>query len=345
MVWGFLLGEEMENIRIPYKGGKQAIALKLIKEMQKYKPNAKYFIDLFGGGGSMSFTALQMGYKVLYNENDTNLFNFVDYCLNKTTKGKYGIFPDEWYKFVSREEFFRQKELNTPFSEFCRIVYSFGNNRKAYLFNPELEKNKHLLHNAVVFNCQKSLDVINKIFDTKVKLSSADNYNNRRLEIMRQVKIYGKRIELQQLQQLQQLEQLQQLQQLEQLEQLQQLQLSNKSYNDVELSKYNDDEVIIYCDPPYRGTDSYLMDFDCIKFDEWFTSQKYLIFLSEYNVPLNKIYSINKRVTLSRSSNALKKQENLYTNKGISIKGLQLNLFDYREKRINEHITNNCLLD
>lgn len=46
---------------IPYMGNKQAIAEDLIKVMLRYKPHAKYFYDLFGGGGAMSFAALQMG--------------------------------------------------------------------------------------------------------------------------------------------------------------------------------------------------------------------------------------------------------------------------------------------
>jgi site-specific DNA-adenine methylase len=32
-------------------GSKNKIAHELISEMKKHKPKAKYFIDLFGGGG------------------------------------------------------------------------------------------------------------------------------------------------------------------------------------------------------------------------------------------------------------------------------------------------------
>ena len=297
----------MKIIRIPYKGGKQAISLKLINEMSKHKPNAKYFIDLFGGGGSMSFTAHQLGYKVLYNEYDTNLYSFVDYCLNKTTKGKYGIFPDDWYKFVTKEEFIKQKELDTPFAEFCRIVYSFGNNRRGYLFSPKNEEYKHYAHNVVVYQCHDSLKAYNDILGIEAEMCEGETINERRLDFKQKTyHRYNKRLDL---------EQLQQLESLQQLEQLEQLELNNKSYDDVDLSKYNDDEVIIYCDPPYRGTDKYLKDFDHKKFDEWFAKQEYLIFLSEYEAPFNKIFSVEKRVTYSPSDSGNKKQESLFINK------------------------------
>lgn len=44
---------------LPYMGSKNLIAKPLIDEMLKYKPNAKVFIDLFGGGGAMSLCVLE----------------------------------------------------------------------------------------------------------------------------------------------------------------------------------------------------------------------------------------------------------------------------------------------
>lgn len=104
--------KKMLKLRIPFQGSKNAIAEKLILEMQKHKPKAKYFFDLMGGGGSVSFTALQMGYKVIYNEYDKNLSDFVKYIFDRIKSGeksKYGIFPESFYKFVDREEFLNKK--------------------------------------------------------------------------------------------------------------------------------------------------------------------------------------------------------------------------------------------
>ena len=37
----------VQNLRIPYMGSKNKIALRLLKKMLEIKPNAKYFFDLF----------------------------------------------------------------------------------------------------------------------------------------------------------------------------------------------------------------------------------------------------------------------------------------------------------
>jgi site-specific DNA-adenine methylase len=93
-------------------GGKQAVAEMLVREMIALKPSATTFVDLFGGGGSMSFMALQLGLKVVYNEYDTHLSSFMAYLVNRVAsgqQGQYGMFPDEWYTFVTREMFTEQK--------------------------------------------------------------------------------------------------------------------------------------------------------------------------------------------------------------------------------------------
>jgi site-specific DNA-adenine methylase len=56
-----------EPLGIPYMGSKRKHANALICKMLEIKPNAKYFYDLFGGGGAMSFAALKKGMMVFYN--------------------------------------------------------------------------------------------------------------------------------------------------------------------------------------------------------------------------------------------------------------------------------------
>lgn len=311
----------LKDLRIPYMGSKNKLAHELISIMQLYKPNAKYFYDLFGGGGSISFMALQMGYTVIYNEYDTNLSNFVRYIFNNKEHSEYGSFPREWYKFVTRKKFLEQIKLNTPYAEFCRIVYSFGNNRKCYLFNPELEKIKHLAHNFVVFNCDDSLHKFNMLNSTNIIMPKEKTIQGRRLNYQKQIKKNGKRIDLERLERLQQLER---LQRLEQLEQLQRLDILNKSYSDIEIP-YDDDDVIIYCDPPYRGTAGYLKEFDIESFDKWVLNNNKTVFISEYNAPFNLIHTIDKICTLTSISRNVKK-ENLYINRNIKLG--QMKLFD-----------------
>ena len=58
---GYPILPKVKPLRIPYMGSKNKIAEQLMRKMLEIKPNAKYFVDLFGGGGSMSFAALQLG--------------------------------------------------------------------------------------------------------------------------------------------------------------------------------------------------------------------------------------------------------------------------------------------
>mgnify|MGYP003334811400 FL=1 len=114
-----------------------------------------------------------------------SLINFLEYTFDRIARNKksaYGLFPAEWYEFVTREEFIKQRELDTPFSQFVRICYSFGNNQKDYLFSKEIEGWKRLAHDIIVFRCEKSLKEFNQIFEIDLVLSNKKTVNERRLD-------------------------------------------------------------------------------------------------------------------------------------------------------------------
>jgi len=334
---------EITNLRIPYMGSKNSIAKDLFQKMLEIKPNAKYFYDLFGGGGSMSFTALQLGLKVHYNEKHKGMVDLVKYITNPTLAGKYGLFPDDFYKFITRKEFFDLINQDTLKSQFVRICYSFGNKQNTYAFGKDVEEVKHLGHNIVVFQCKNSLEELNKITNSNFVLSDAKTWNKRRLDFMQQLskeKTNKKeeqlqQLELQQLQQLQQLERLERLEQierlqhieriqqlgrLEQIERLQQLErlpvftITNLNFKDVKIETPID-ETIIYLDPPYRGTATYIEKCLFEDIDNYFRNSPYSCFMSEYEAPFKSILEIKKRCTLSSSSNSLVKIEKLFYNK------------------------------
>lgn len=277
------------NLRVPYMGSKNKIALPLLREMVKAKPNARYFYDLFGGGGSMSFTASEIGLITHYNELQTSLVKFIDYVFDRLKnglRGKYGLFPDNFYDFIDRDEFMRLKDEDSIKGQFARICYSFGNNQKEYLFGRNVEPQKHLVHNIVMFRCEKSLKQVNDLLGLDIKISDLPTWNERRLDFRRQVK--DKRYE--QLKRLQQLESLKQLERLEPV-----FTTTNLSYKDVKINTPID-ETIIYLDPPYRNTTKYIegKDFDYKKLDQWFLDNKYTCFMSEYNAPHSAIFEIDK---------------------------------------------------
>ena len=65
----------LKGLGIPYMGGKRKISDKIIDYIVKHNPQAKYIYDLFGGGGAISFEALQHKQfkKVFYNELNTGV--------------------------------------------------------------------------------------------------------------------------------------------------------------------------------------------------------------------------------------------------------------------------------
>jgi site-specific DNA-adenine methylase len=313
--------KDIKNFRFPYMGSKNKIAVDLLREMLKVKPKAKYFYDLCGGGGSLSFTASQIGLKTHYNELQTSLVNFIDYIFNrleKGLKGQYGLFPDDFYNFIDRDEFMKLKNEDSIKGQFARICYSFGNNQKSYLFG-DIEKTKHLAHDVVMFKCEKSLKKFNNLLGTDIKISNLPTWNERRLNFMKQAK-HRKYKELERLQQLERLKQLERLEQLQNLNQLHQLQpiftTSNLSYKDVKINTPIE-ETIIYIDPPYRNTEKYIegKDFNYKELDQWFLDNKYTCFMSEYNAPHKVLFEIDK-LSLMDNSKEKKKvvKEKLYIN-------------------------------
>ena len=326
-----------DPLGLPYMGSKRKYANDLICKMLEQKPHAKYFYDLFGGGGAMSFAALQKGMTVFYNEKQTCLVNFIAFIFEciKEPKSEFGIFPPEYYNFITREEFIRLRTESGNYAQFARICYSFGNNQKCYLYNPELEVKKHLMHDVVVFRCEKSLAALNEYHGSIFSLSDKKTYSERRLDLRKNIfEFYSKSKKgdnegiMQQLQQLESLERLQILESLERLQSLQRLQslerlerlesleskitFTNLDYRDVQITTPIA-ETIVYCDPPYRGTAKYIEDLNYDNLDKWFLELPYLAFMSEYTAPFKSIYEIKTRSTLS-AQGSCPKIEKLYVN-------------------------------
>lgn len=286
------------QLRIPYMGSKRKIAEELMQKMLEIKPKVKYFYDLFGGGGAMSFYALQCGLKVHYNEKQKGMVDLLEYILNRARnkeKGQYGIFPDDFYNFITREEFFKLKDEDSIKGQFARIVYSFGNSQRAYLFGKDIEYQKQLGHNIVMFCCEKSLKEFNQLLNTNFVLSNKTTWNERRLDYIKQFSRKQRAVKLQRLQQLERLERLQQLQRLPSFT------ITNLDFADVKITTPLE-ESIIYLDPPYRGTAEYKEKFDYTKIDEYFKQSPYTCFMSEYNAPFKSILEIKKESLLNNSN-------------------------------------------
>jgi site-specific DNA-adenine methylase len=129
---------------LPYMGSKRKIAKNIVNYIVDHNPNLKYIYDLFGGGGAISFEFLKRGYNVTYNELNTG----VTELLKKIQKD--GV-TEDFYIWISREDFFKYKDNSDWFGGLIKTVWSFGNNQKDYLFNKEIEQYKKDYHSVVVF--------------------------------------------------------------------------------------------------------------------------------------------------------------------------------------------------
>lgn len=285
-------------------GGKRGIAKNIVDFIRFENPNAKYFFDLFGGGGAISFQAMNSFENVYYNELNTGIVELL-----KKIKSD-GVTP-EFYKWVDRETFNNHKNEDTWYGGLVKTCWSFGNNQKSYLFGRDIEENKRLLHEIIVNRCDVSRKQFEDVLGLYIedKYLAKDNIQDRRLEVMKFVKSSLGRTDMQQLQQLQQLERLQQLQQLEQLEQLI---ISNLSYLDVKIETPIN-ETIIYLDPPYFNTIKYQEDICHNELMEYIKNSKYKIYVSSYEFDLPVVLEMNKRCTLSATANN-KVVERLYCN-------------------------------
>lgn len=289
---------EREKYGIQYQGSKT----KIIDKIARFFPNADHFYDLFGGGFSVTHYMLKNRRKSFkyfhYNEIRPGLCEMIKDAIDG--KYNYDVFKPDW---ISRERFMAEKESNA----YIKIIWSFGNNGRSYLFGQDIENQKRSMHQAVVFD-----EFDNFMMDT-LKIDKWPNklsIQGKRLYLKR---IINQRVDLQQLQQLQQLEQLEQLQQLERLQQLEQPLLTNLDYKRVLIEPNS----VIYCDIPYQGTTDYGNTFGHKEFFDWAASQQNPLFISEYNVIDDRFFLLKEfkhRTTFSSGGNS-PVVEKLYGNK------------------------------
>ena len=288
------------NFGIPYMGNKSEI----VKSLALNFPKAENFYDLFGGGFSVThymITNKSNSYEYFhYNELIPSTVELVKRAING--EFNYTKFKPEW---ISREDFF--KRIDDPY---VRIIWSFGNNQKDYLFGKDIESYKKSMHMAVVFD--QFDETAKKVLGFNVWPKDVSTIRARRAYLAQKIKFDLKKNckqlqQLQQLERLQQLEQLERLQQLErpqQLERLQQLQrltLTSLDYREVEIKPNS----VVYCDIPYKGTAEYIKEFDHKALFDWASPRPFPVYISEYHISdprFKLVYSVKKSVKLSQTN-------------------------------------------
>ena len=290
------------KLGIPYMGSKRKLASEILKVITQRHEGISNFYDLFGGGGSVSFTALKnYKFKTHYNELNKHIFSLVEYLKNnKNLDAKF-------YEWIDRETFFEQ--VNKPneeadwFSGFAMSCWSFGNNQKSYLYGENIQEDKFHAHNLIVnkdLNSMKSLnldipEIINIETIQKRKLIFCDFMKKNKMRF-----------------DLQHLEILQHLSQIMQLERIMQLEISNLSFENVKIIGEN---PIIYCDIPYKDTGKYKEDeFNHDKFYQWASEVDFPVYVSEYNSEFQEVHAFKHNSSLSATNNSKQVIERLFWN-------------------------------
>ena len=300
---------------MPYKGSKNLLAQRILNCI----PSASVFVDLFCGGCAVSHAALLSGRfaRVVVNDIEGDVSRLFVAAVNGQYKGES--------RWISREDFFRLKESD-PFVRYC---WSFGNNGMKYIYSEAVEPYKRALHYAVVFGDFAALRRLCPLVSDAAEkaLAGLASRKARRIEvgraIVRRLKQVGKpedlknnplfgRIRLrdggvvrkERLERLESLECLERLQSLECLERPQSLECLEMDYRDVQLP----DGCVVYCDPPYAGTDGYGLHksaFDQEAFWNWARKCERLLFISEYSAPVDfvPIMEVPHRSRLSQTTN------------------------------------------
>ena len=281
---------------MPYKGSKNQIAQWVVDQL----PSAKHFYDLFGGGGAISHYAILSGkYEVVhYNELSPLVFNAFEMSVNGESKNE-----NRW---ISHEEFKKLKDTD-PYVNLC---FSFGNNGRDYCYSKEIEPFKKAMHYAICFNDFSLLEELNVFIDNKLQGRST---------IVKAIKdflkIKGLQLQsLESLERLQNLESLERLQNLESLERLhgleslERLELTNLDYRCVKI----EEDSVIYCDIPYKGTGKYDVNFNHNEFYRWCRYQNN-IFISEYDMPNDFKVVAQKDKLCTLDKNNLVTTEKIFT--------------------------------
>lgn len=303
------------NFGLPYKGSKNLLAQRILDCI----PSASVFVDLFCGGCAVSHAALLSGRfaRVVVNDIEGDVSRLFVAAVNGQYKGES--------RWISREDFFRLK-VSDPYVRYC---WSFGNNGMYYIYSEAVEPYKRALHYAVVFGDFAALRRLCPLVSDAAEkaLAGLASRKARRIEvgrvIVRRLKQVGKPEDLknnplfgqirlrdggvvrkERLERLESLERLERLQSLECLGRPQSLECLEMDYRDVQLP----DGCVVYCDPPYAGTDGYGLHksaFDQEAFWNWARKCERLLFISEYSAPVDfvPIMEVPHRSRLSSTTN------------------------------------------
>lgn len=273
---------------LPYKGSKQAHAKALFDVM----PHEGRFVDLCCGGCSMTDYAMKNKLYDSYLANDKNAMvtkAYVD-ALN-------GRLIPPGIPFISKEYFHSHPE-----DAYSRLCYSFCSRLQSYLYGPESERAMKSAHYVICYGDYSLIkDIVSDEASQYIEANvTAKNFSTRRLQFtsaMKQLNRNGVDIGSLYRQTASQHTIAKHLCYVDRILHIAKpydnLTTSNLSYEQYE-HKEGD---VVYCDPPYAGTDGYKQagDFDTDKFWQWVRTREYPVYVSEFKAPEDFVAIWEKR--------------------------------------------------
>jgi len=286
---------------LPYMGSKRKLAKKIVGYIKSQHPTAEYFIDLFGGGGAISYEAQKQGFKVVCNDKNKAII-----ALHKKIQG--GL-PDSIYDWVSREQFLKNRDRQDWYGGFLQSIWTFGNNGKDYLYGRKVEPIKHQLHKIIVECSVGTLQNFSYIGEDTMweiaKCFQINDLHSRRKVILKILKNCANNS---QVKYIEHLTRLNAIQGIEEIENRNAITFISLDYKDVEIPENS----VVYLDPPYRDTHGYQEDVFHDELDEWAKNCGEACYMSEYKAPFEVVQEWQKRTTLCATANDIQTVEKLY---------------------------------
>lgn len=346
------------NYGLPYMGSKS----KIVKHIVPLFPSADNFVDLFAGGGAVTHYAMTTAkYKhFVFNDINPLMPKAFGMALN-------GEFENE-KRWISREEFFRLRDTD-PYVAIC---FSFGNNLSDYMYNEEIEPIKEAYHYALFFGdyslamermgidltpLEKCPTIKEKYAMLKriVKTTPPNSVETRLQSMERQGRICrvwnaskgavaipecGGNVAVRITPPTQKGSKMQSEESdvakcnamgSKRLPLSDVIEFHSTDYQAVPIPENS----VIYCDIPYKDTETYQshkkMEFDYERFYDWAYKQTQPTFISEYWMPEDRfvcIAEIKRKETFSASNNSKKVTERIFVPKHQQTNlTKQLNLF------------------
>ena len=279
------MAKSTQKYGLPYMGSKSTIAEWVINHL----PKADTLVDAFAGGCALTHAAMlsRRFKRIIANDITDAPQLFIDAC--------NGLYKEE-KRWISRE-YFEANKKNDPF---VRLIWSFGNNQRNYIYAKNIEERKHAIHNAVNDRKTAQLSAINLIDQDDAEplekqLESVDDTMQRYQLVKRTIIKHSKNADAR----CETLERTARLQHLERTARLQHLEITQKDYRELDIP---DGDTVILCDIPYKNTAKYSTDFDHEEFYKWALAQKHPVFVCEYDMPTPPFILIDQTLKNSQLS-------------------------------------------